>query len=122
MQELVFDLVYPRCDHFNINTHPVPAAYNSRRIITTMRNRKVVLLEGQKGFTRVGYFNFFVGKVMEQIRQQVTAGQVLQSFMRMRNTTLQRYFGKEKRFGLFNFPDTQPGGFVDILLIKQRHA
>jgi len=46
---------------------------------------------------------------------------MLQPFEWMGYFTPDWYIAKEKIFCLFNFPDAQPCGFVNLMLKKNRH-
>ena len=46
---------------------------------------------------------------------------MLQSLMRMRNIAVLGHIGFKELFRLFNLPDAQSCGFVDLLLKKNRH-
>jgi hypothetical protein len=47
---------------------------------------------------------------------------MLQSFMRMRHCALQWHVAQEKLFRLLDLPDSQPRGFVNLMLKKNRHV
>lgn len=46
---------------------------------------------------------------------------MLQSLVRMSNFFLKRHIAEKKFFRLFNLPDTKAGGFVNLMLKKNRH-
>ena len=52
---------------------------------------------------------------------QKTTGQMLQSFVRMRDGPVLGHIALEESFGFFNFPNAQAGRIVDLLLKKNRH-
>jgi hypothetical protein len=76
----------------------------------------------QEGFAGIGNPDLFIGKIGEKILKQEAAGQVLQPLFRMGYLPVQRYIAPEEIFCFFYFPDPQPGGFVDLLLKKNRHS
>ena len=46
---------------------------------------------------------------------------MLQTLPGMCDLFLQRHITQKKFFRLFDLPDSQPGGFVDLMLKKNRH-
>jgi hypothetical protein len=87
-----------------------------------MRNGKMVLFIRQKWFACIGDLYEFIRKIGEKVLQQKTTGQMLQSFVWMRDVPVLWHIGLKEFFSFFYFPDTQPGAVVDLLLKKNRHS
>lgn len=82
----------------------------------------MVTFIGKKGLPGIRDPDLFVGKIGKKILQQETSGQVLQSFFGMGHIPVQWYIPFEEIFRFFYFPYPETGGFVDLLLKKNRHS
>lgn len=76
---------------------------------------------GYEWFAGIGNFNQLIRKIREQVLQQKTARQVLQTLVRMGNIPVMRDIAFKELFCFFNLPNTQPGVIVNLMLIKNWH-
>src|SRR5690348_4885571 len=81
----------------------------------------MVFVVFKEWLTRVGNENFFEWKIFKKLRKQHPAGQVLQSFIGMRNLLPERHFFQKKTFRFFYFPDSKLRSVVDTMLKKYCH-
>src|SRR5437868_4858226 len=92
--DLIYEFVFNTFNLFrknlNIDSYPLVAAHNSRSEITTMGNGKMISVISKKWFACVGNSYQLKWKIRKKIAQQIPAGQMLQSLVRMRNLFLQR--------------------------------
>jgi hypothetical protein len=115
------DLFYPGYGDFDIDPYPVVFAHNGCRIIATMRNGKMKGITWQKGLSCISDPYKFIWESGKKKLKQETASQVLQSFVRMGDIPVLGNISLEEIFSFFYLPYAQPGGFVDLLLKKNRH-
>lgn len=122
VQEFVGDGVHAGRYQFHIHPYSFAAADDGCCKISTMGDGKVELFILQKRFLRIRNEYFGEGEILEQLREQVTAGQVLETLVRMRYICFQGNFPEEKTFVLLNAPNCYFCAPVDIMLIKQTHG
>lgn len=106
------------CYQFDIYPHSFFAAGNCSSEIAAMGDGKMVFLSWQVGLSGISDHDLGKREIIEQFQQQVAAGQVLQAFIGMGNIFFQRNALQEKFFRFLYAPNSQPGGMVDIMLIK----
>lgn len=121
-EKLVFDPQDAVFRFFHIHSYPVGTTDNGSSIIATMGNGKMILFIRKKGFAGISDPDLLIGKIGEKILQEESSGQVLQSFFRVCNIPVQGHIPFEEIFRFFYFPYPEPGGFVDLLLKKNRHS
>jgi hypothetical protein len=117
-------MLYPvYCIHryFHIYPHPFIPAHDSSRIVTTMRNGKMILLARKEWLAGVCYPYKVIREIGKQELKEKPARQVLQPLVRMGHITMLRHISFEEFFRFFDLPDAQSRGFVDLLLKKNRH-
>src|SRR5688500_1097751 len=82
----------------------------------------MILLIQQKRFAGICNLHKLIREIGKQELQQKTSCKMLQTLMRMGYITVLRHIPFEKILRFFNFPDTQPGSFVYLMLKKNRHT
>jgi len=81
----------------------------------------MILLVRQIGFAGIGNLDKLVRKIRKEKLQQESSCQVLKAFVLMCDFFLKRYVTEKKFFCLFDLPNPQSRGFVNLMLKKNRH-